>query len=249
VDEGQKDRLTPSSCRKHAVYASMTANSDRDEGSMSKIVTALLVGSGLVLGVLPAQAQDGTLIRNFLGGIGVLPTPQEEIDYRARAPLVVPPAMKLQEPSAPAAVRTSKWPNDPDVAARKAAAKDALIPATEREKYIMGQRPLLSQEEIQRGRVNTPPITTPQRSAMDQSPYEIMTQPIFAGKEIAAQKNSIADSQAALGTEPPRRYLSDPPPGLRKPVGNGDFTRTRDEPAPVESRFGQQEFTASEARR
>lgn len=216
---------------------------------MKRFVAAFLVGSGLTLAALPVQAQDGSLMRNFLGTIGVIPAPQEDIDYRARAPLVVPPAMKLQEPTSPATARNAKWPNDPDVAARRAAAKDALIPATEREKYIMGQRPLLSQEEIQRGRVNTPPITTPHRSAMDESPYEVMTQPILIGREVAAQRNASAESAVKLGQEPPRRYLSDPPVGLRKPAGSGEFTRTRDAPAPMESRFGQQEFTASEARR
>lgn len=214
-----------------------------------RYVAAFLLGSGLMMTAAPAMAQDGAILRDFLGTIGVMPAPREDIEYRARPPLVVPPAMKLQQPAAPSAARTAKWPNDPDVAARRAAVKESLIPATEREKYILGQRPLLSQEEIQRGRVNTPPITAPQRSAMDESPYETMTQPILIGREIAAQRNARSESGAALGQEPPRRYLSDPPVGLRKPVGAGEFTRSRDEPAPVESRFGQQEFTTGESAR
>ena len=218
---------------------------------MSTYFSALLVGTAVAVSALTmssgsAKAQDGTMIRNFLGSIGVVPAPQEEIDYRSRAPLVVPPAMKLQEPTSPAASRTAKWPNDPDVVARRAAAKDALLPATEREKYILGQRPLLSQEELRKGRIDAAPITTPQRSAMDQSPYELMVQPILTGREIAAQRNSRAEDPTVLGQEPPRRYLSDPPVGTRKPIGAGEYTKTQDAPVRMESRFGQQEFTASE---
>ncbi|MGL4727676.1 MAG: hypothetical protein ACRCWO_02870 [Bosea sp. (in: a-proteobacteria)] len=197
----------------------------------------------------PALAQEGAAIRNMLGVIGVLPAPQDDIQYRERAPLVVPPATGLRTPQAPTAERRANWPKDPDVEARKAAARDSLLPATEREKYIQGQRPLLSQEEIRRGRIQGGTPTTPYRSQFDESPFETMTAPIIQGRELAARRAANAVDSVKLGQEPPRRYLSDPPEGLRKPAGAGEFTRTREAPAPVESRFGQTEFQQEQNRR
>jgi hypothetical protein len=201
------------------------------------------------MAVLPASAQEGATFRSILGAIGVIPAPQEEIDYRERAPLVVPPGQNLRTPQAPAAQRSANWPKDPDVEARKEAAKNALMPATQRENYIMGQRPLLSQEELRKGRIQTNGVTEPYRSFMDQSPYEVMTAPIIQGRELAARRSASALDSVKLGQEPPRRYLSDPPAGLRKAAGTGEFTRTQDAPAQIQSRYGQREFTEQEGRR
>jgi hypothetical protein len=211
----------------------------------------LLAAAALGLGVAaaPASAQEGQLMRNVLGAIGVLPPDRDPIDYRERAPLVVPPGQNLRTPQAAAGDRRANWPKDPDVEARKEAAKSALMPATQRESYIMGQRPLLSQEELRKGRIQTNGVTEPHRSFMDQSPYEIMTAPIVQGRELAARRNASALESVKLGEEPPRRFLSDPPKGLRKPAGTGEFTRTQDAPAPIESRFGQREFIDQQGRR
>jgi hypothetical protein len=201
------------------------------------------------MGAQPVIAQEGAAIRNMLGMIGVLPAPQEDIEYRERAPLVVPPAQALRTPQAPAAERRANWPKDPDVEARKAATRDSLMPATEREKYIMGQRPLLSQEELRQGRIQASAPTVPFRSQFDETRYETMTAPILQGRELAARRAANATDDVKLGVEPPRRYLSDPPVGLRKPAGSGEFTRTRDAPAPTESKFGQREFLQEQGRR
>jgi hypothetical protein len=197
----------------------------------------------------PVLAQEGTVIRNLLGSIGVIPAPQEQIEYRERAPLVVPPAASLRPPEAPVVDRRTNWPKDPDVEARKAAAKDSLLPATEREKYIQGQRPLLSQEELRRGRIQGSGPTGPYRSAFDESPHETMVQPILQGREIAARRSERAINNVKLGEEPPRRYLSDPPVGLRRAAGTGEFTQTKDAPPPVQSRYGQREFIEEQNRR
>jgi hypothetical protein len=197
----------------------------------------------------PALAQEGAAIRSVLGMIGVLPPEQEQIDYRERPPLVVPPASSLRTPQAPAADRRANWPKDPDVEARKEAARSALLPATQRESYIMGQRPLLSQEELRKGRIQSSGPTVPYRSQFDESPYETMTAPILIGREIAARRAANSVDNVKLGQEPPRRYLSDPPVGLRKPVGTGEFTRTQDQPAPLQSRYGQREFVEDQGRR
>jgi hypothetical protein len=243
-------------CRDMATSASIAQDHVKVamKNSVFRLDVRRMALAPLMLGVAlaasaPAVAQDGGVIRSFLGTIGVMPAETPDIDYRSRPPLVVPPANKLQDPTKPASERTAQWPNDPDVAARKATFKDSLIPATEREKYIQGQRPLLSQEELRRGKIDASAQRAPVRSAFDETPYETMTQPILTGRELALRRNAQNESQAALGTEPPRRYLSDPPPGLRKPVGSGAFSRTEDLPPEIRSRDGVREFTAEQNKR
>ena len=243
-------------CLRRAIIASAVQDHVKVamKNSAFRLAASRIALAPFMLGVImaasaPATAQDGGLIRNFLGTIGVMPAETPDIDYRARPPLVVPPANKLQDPARPASERSAQWPNDPDVAARKAAIKDSLIPATEREKYILGQRPLLSQEELRRGKIDASTPRAPVRSAFDETPYETMVQPILTGRELALRKNAQNESQAALGAEPPRRYLSDPPPGLRKPVGTGAFSTTQDLPPEVGSRDGVREFTAEQGKR
>ncbi len=197
----------------------------------------------------PAQAQDGEGMRAILGMIGVLEPPRNEIDYRERGPLVLPQNQALRTPQTSAQQRAN-WPKDPDVEARKAAQRSALMPATQREAYIMGQRPLLSQEELRRGRIlQADPSVPPPRSFMDQTPYETQIEPILIGREIAARRAALSKDNAPLGPEPPRRFLSDPPVGLRKPAGTGEYTQTPIAPRQIESKFGQREFIEEQARR
>jgi hypothetical protein len=218
---------------------------------MNRFATLLALGCGLVLPAGQALAQDGRGMRQMLGAIGLVEPERDPIDYKARPPLVVPPSMALRTPSAGSAAETNpNWPKDPDVEARKAADAEARKPATEREKYILGQRPLLSQEELRKGRINAPPITVPTRSAMDQSPYEVMQEPIIIGRELAAQKAAREDPRFLSREEPKRRYLSDPPVGIRAPAAGAELVKPpSDGPRPMQSRFGQQEFIAEQARR
>lgn len=207
---------------------------------------AILIGlSGFAT---PAAAQEGLLFKNLFEGGTLFGGGKEEIEYRERAPLVVPPSMKLPAPQQRAAQRNAAWPNDPDVAARRSANANALLPATEREKYKEQRNPVLSQDELRRGRDPNQRVTAPYKPAGENA-YEQLIQPIIVGRELAAQKNAKDDLTELSGAEPSRKYLSDPPSGLRRPVAG--IARVREAEAPASNRdpTNQKEFAQGLIRR
>lgn len=85
---------------------------------------AILAGAALCALALaaPASAQeDINLTGQILTGLGLVPPPAPEIDYRERAPLVVPPTGDVLPPprSASAISENPAWPKDHDVVARE----------------------------------------------------------------------------------------------------------------------------------
>jgi hypothetical protein len=71
---------------------------------------ALTVGIGIAL---PAQAQEGTFLRDIFGRIGIMEPEQPQIEYRERAPLVVPPSRDLPPPRPAEQVGGDpRWPED-----------------------------------------------------------------------------------------------------------------------------------------
>lgn len=81
---------------------------------------------------VPAQAQvSWDPVDEVLGTIGITAKERPHIDYRERAPLVVPPSgANLPPPQDRTSIRGQRWPNDPDVLARRRAAEEARAPST-----------------------------------------------------------------------------------------------------------------------
>lgn len=166
----------------------------------------------------PALASDddgasGT-INTLLGFIGAAPEKDTTpLDYRERAPLVIPPSRggALPQPQAPGAKRNAAWPNDPDVAARRAAAADARRPANHvNERASSGMVPV---EELKRGRIDQ----GPQDTRSDCKPGSNTPGCLYAPwSELAAKKAGDEGSDTVVaGKEPTRKYLTDPPAGYR----------------------------------
>jgi hypothetical protein len=176
-----------------------------------------LVTGGLLLAASSASAQEGALFKNLFegtfGGKG-----DNDIEYRQRPPLVVPPASTLPRPQDEPASRSAAWPNDPDVAGRRAAKRNAQLPATEREKYKENQRPLLSQEEIRRGRL--PGQAVGNQEFISSRTYDENIGPIVIGRQMAAKRDADSLAKLQYGTEPERKFLYEPPAGYRKPAGS-----------------------------
>ena len=83
---------------------------------------AALFASATLLAATGASAQEGMFAKDLLGSVGIIPKERPRIDYRERAPLVLPPKMELRDPADPQALHAAnpQWPNDPDVARREA---------------------------------------------------------------------------------------------------------------------------------
>ena len=190
---------------------------------------ALVLSMG---GISHAAAQEGLLIRNIFGSLGIFPEEKAEIDYKERAPIVVPKdTTRLRTPETSAAhTRSSQWPVDPDIEDRKrelAKRNQTIIPALKADPSEGGR---LSVGDMARGRAQRGAVIgeapTP-RNDRD----GVRIQP----DEWAAQSKQATAPTYAPGTEPPRQYLTDPPKGLRTPSASAPMAKTSDAPVGSES--------------
>lgn len=200
----------------------------------------LLLAGGVLLATSPAFAQEGMLFQRLMQG--VIGSSEDNIDYRQRPPLVVPPSSALPRPQAPANERNAAWPNDPDVAARREAERTALIPV---QNPNYRNNPMLSQQELRRGR------TLRQQSAGNVTTEELnnynnQIQPIRVGRDLASQKNADDLSKLTYGSEPARQTLSEPPVGYRRPVGSAPLGPGRNGPEEDKQAVGQLEFVTGQ---
>jgi len=200
-------------------------------------VTHLLLAGGLVLAAQPALAQEGMLFKNLMEGVwGTGKNLGDDIDYRARAPLVVPPNSALPQPQDPASARNAAWPNDPDVERRRKEANPApYVPA-----LGLSNNPTMSAQEIRRGRTGQQEIAP--RAPEEQTNYTNQIQPIRIGRDIAARRNQTSTDQLTYGQEPPRKLLSEPPTGYRLPVGSAPLGPGRNGPQEDKQASGEREF-------
>jgi hypothetical protein len=175
-----------------------------------------LAATAALASLTGAAAQEGVFMKDFLGSIGIIPKERPPIEYRERAPLVLPPKMELRDPADPRSIQASnpQWPNDPDVIAARRRAQEASLPVTQTEKRRLDQNPTLSIHEIRQGRrpgaeVPNAPVVRRGDNARD----ALLVHP----DELRAQgrKEDVALSSME---EPDRGRLTEPPPGFRKPT-------------------------------
>jgi len=184
----------------------------------------------VLMAATPALAQ-GDILNTALESIGLKAREQDPIDYRERAPLVVPPdAKRLRSPEAPAAQRTSAWPQDPDILERKRKAAEANLPR------------LGSRAENDRPEQLAPGIGT-RRNAYAGVPTRggetaggeggnvnrVLT-PDQVGRILANSKETALPS----GVEPRRQYLTEPPKGYRQSA-KGAPVKVTQEPFPIQN--------------
>lgn len=199
----------------------------------------LLLAGGVLLATSPAFAQEGMLFQRLMQG--VMGRGEDNIDYRERPPLVVPPSSALPRPQDAASERNAAWPNDPDVAARREAARSALVPV---QNPNYRNNPMLSQQELRRGRTERnsgAPVT-----AEEHNNYNNQIQPIRVGRELASQRNQDDLSKLTYGSEPRRQTLTEPPTGYRRPAGTAPLGPGQSGPEEDKQAVGQREFAAGQ---
>src|ERR1700737_2105998 len=130
-------------------------------------LAVVALGVGLVMTAGAARAQDDDqddgktfeekIIEGIMAGVGGTNMENRGIDYRERAPLVVPPKLDLRPPeAAKSEVKDPNWPKDPDVARRKAATA-----ARKTRKYETPEQAarILTPSELNGGRTAAPART------------------------------------------------------------------------------------------
>jgi hypothetical protein len=190
-------------------------------------LAALAAGAALTLAApAPSHAQD--FIRSFMADIGLAPRTQQPINYRERAPLVIPKSLDTLPPPEPgtAATAGAAWPTDPDKARLSAAEAERNLPETERWRYIAnheGQYPV-SPAELRRNRaaaeavVNGPNSHTYSNASFD--PNRLTPDQLRKGV-----KKPVS---TAFVREPPRQRLTDPPTGYRTPAADAPYAAGKD---------------------
>lgn len=195
--------------------------------STKLMMRAALVGAALAaLPAVPAMAQDGIAMRQILGSIGLLPSiDREPIEYKDRPTLVVPrDTSNLRNPEDPEAhAQNPAWPVDPDVVERKKEQARRRAPAPEllAGQSVDGRR--VSMDEIRSGRAPVGAQMTEGSWGNDKTGIRMSPSEWAAG-------TPAAQPSYAPGTEPPRRYLTDPPKGLRQAAAGAPIRRTQEAP-------------------
>ncbi|MFS8036472.1 hypothetical protein ACI7BZ_05805 [Xanthobacter sp. AM11] len=202
--------------------------------ALRALVYAGILSTGLAAaGSAPAAAQgfEGNFMDNALEFLGLKEEEAKpEIDYRERAPLVVPPKTpeSLPPPQASAAEAHPNWPKDPDVARRKREAEAAKQPVVRDDPG----RPLLP-SELNKGRRTT-------LGTASNAP----TEPVGAGSQrdvlmpsqlgFTGWMNSVTGKQDQLtfNGEPERENLLQPPPGYQTPAPNAPYGVVEDKKEP-----------------
>jgi hypothetical protein len=186
-------------------------------------VIAGAVGVLLLIGAAShptaARAEEGNQTLRQVFGLITGDTGQKDtdgIDYRERPPLVLPPKMALPPPQASLEKPDPAWPNDPDAGRIKKLRAESKAPA--RQVNEATANPHITQAELEKGRVTASNPTSPQQNPCDNSTApECLYTPWSVLKKVT---DSGKDEQDTLrpGEEPAREYLTEPPPGLRKPT-------------------------------
>jgi hypothetical protein len=183
--------------------------------SLVAATSALLCAGGLA-SAPEARAQEAT--KSLLGFFGLQSTKDDEsIDYRTRAPIVVPPRLDLPKPKE--ATRDPSWPKDPDIAAQRRAALDSHTPAAQVTPNARAEGDSL-------------PAEGPPDECQASGTALCLSTP---WKVLKSVTNGFTSSDSVQpGPEPVRKYLTEPPPGYRQPaaVTKAATEAPKDKPEP-----------------
>ncbi|MET0630497.1 MAG: hypothetical protein ABWY47_09380 [Xanthobacteraceae bacterium] len=166
---------------------------------------------------------DTKIFRQIMKDLG-MKRGDEGVEYRERAPLVVPPSRELRppQPEGSAAAANPAWPKDPDAAGRRkqtTAAERAKLKASAEGSIIDEQRPLRP-DELDKGR------TAAAKSGPAAPDVDHATRPL--SPDQLGQKKTFFDSiwssfgpykpeSVPFNGEPPRTSMTAPPPGYQTP--------------------------------
>jgi hypothetical protein len=193
-------------------------------GSMARrggMAAAALVSLGIAASP-PARATDdgyANVFSSLLGSVGLIKTdPPPAIEYRERAPLVLPRDASLPKPAVGAARHSAAWPQDPDVLKQRRASEEAHAPHTLNPGT--GDRGLLlTPDELDKGRVAATEPVRPNECGNDGKQCLVLRpDQLKAEAERFQAANPDKSDTLVAGKEPDREFLTQPPKGYMKPT-------------------------------
>ena len=198
---------------------------------------ALALAMALAWGAGSARAEDpddedipldSKLWRQFMKDLGLRRDGDAMIDYRERAPLVVPPSRDLPRPrdEGEVAAKTTAWPKDPDVARRKqelAAEKAKLKGNLSVEEQMRALRP----DELdkpgrgdKKGADSKAPGVSAEEASRPMMPSDLGTKTEKIFGSIWSTFTPAKPEAAPFTGEPPREAMTAPPAGYQTPSPN-----------------------------
>ena len=216
---------------------------------VAAIAGILAVGLAVGAGSAWAEDDDDTpldtkLIRQFMKQLGFR-AGEADIEYRERAPLVVPPSRNLPPPQDEGpALRNPAWPKDPDVARRRAESAAEKAKLRSGDSVIENAR-ALRPDELKGNPANAVP--EPNRPSAEEASRPLNPSQL-TGSANPNWFNSVAASfgvqrpeTAPFTGEPPRTSMTAPPAGYQTPSPSQAYGLgvevQRAKPATVESRM------------
>jgi len=172
---------------------------------------------------------DRKIFRGIMNGLGFKSPNEAEIEYRERAPLVVPPNRGLPPPRVEAAKPDPAWPKDPDVTRR------AQIAAKKKDKSSGDPQTWMDPVSPSKlgpsgGRVAGPGVDK-SRGDRDEDGNPVQPHDLgYFGGLFSWGSLGFGRGKEEIGTftrEPPRASLTDPPAGYQTPSGAQPYGTTR----------------------
>lgn len=190
-------------------------------GLLGAAAMTLMLSTAAVLPALALEDDGRESIFSSMIGL-VMPgdtDPGARIDYRERAPIVVPKNRAvLPAPQAKAAERTKAWPKDQETARKEAERARALAPRVDEVHNPVSRTEL--------DRIRSAGGT--QGPGADASCNEPLGRPCNQEAFWAGLKNSKSATDdtkdLVAGKEASRKFLTDPPTGYRKPTTTQKYT-------------------------
>jgi hypothetical protein len=187
--------------------------------ALAGLMAALPLGSGV------AMAQEESFAKKALSTIGIIAPDQAPIDYKERAPLVVPPKYTLPPPQERVANRSPAWPVDPgtrpdtpEQTAEDQAHYDTLAASETDGTHLPTVRRRTKGGPASSGLTSV--VNEASRNMNRDADSRRITGDPNDSTHIAADQEVEPDKgkpKLATGPEPDRRTLTDPPRGYRAP--------------------------------
>ncbi len=168
-----------------------------------------------------AQAVESDFIRNTMSALGLIDDQKPAVQYRERAPLVVPPAVgsTLPAPKPAPSSSVANWPKDPDVArTQQANAVDNRPVGAESKRDV-----LLPSELNKGGYLKKKPGAAIDNTPVGAESKRDVVLPSELGFKSWFGITPSDEKPIAFNGEPERESIIQPPPGYQTPAPNAPY--------------------------
>lgn len=162
-------------------------------------------------------------------GVGKDEPAKGDIDFRERAPIVVPKNLALPAPQPGVGPKVANWPKDPDVSRRRDEDARARVP----QQIYINANPALDKRELMQGRSDAAPVAVDLCDTFVNGVRDCAPTPMEKVKRVFSLGDTNRDV-ILVGKEPTREYLTEPPRGFRtasettKATREGGYERPND---------------------